>query len=120
MLLADLLEDYGQLPEYSGIELVDVDQVSLFGDRPINIAATRGSIAEMETLLSAGADLNSPGEHGYTPLHNAVEQGAKEAVEWLISNGANRLAINDWGMSPSDLAAALNEHVIGELLTRQP
>ncbi len=72
--------------------------------------------AEMETLLSAGADLSSPGEHGYTPLHNAVEQGAKEAVEWLIANGANRFATNDWGMRPSDLAAALGESVIGELL----
>lgn len=116
MSLVDLFGDYGQLPEYSGIALVDVDQISLFGDRPINVAATRGSIAEMETLLSAGADLNSPGEHGYTPLHNAVEQGAKEAVEWLILNGANRFAINDWGMSPSDLAAALGEGLIGGLL----
>lgn len=70
----------------------------------------------METLLSAGADPNRPGEHGYTPLHNAVEQGANEAVEWLIANGANRFAINDWGMSPSDLAAALGESVIGEML----
>ncbi len=70
----------------------------------------------METLLSAGADLNSPGEHGYTPLHNAVEQGSEEVVKWLIKNGANRLAINDWGMSPSDLAAALDESAIGKLL----
>lgn len=116
MLLADLLVDYSQLPEYSGITLADVDQISLFGDRPINVAATRGSIAEMETLLSAGADLNSPGEHGYTPLHNAVEQGSKEAVEWLVANGANRFAINDWGMSPSDLAAALGEDAIRGLL----
>ncbi len=41
---------------------------------------------------------------------------SKEAVEWLIKNGANCLAINDWGMRPSDLAAALDESVIGELL----
>lgn len=116
MQLADLLEDYSRLPEYSGITLAEVDQISLFGDRPINLAATRGSVAEMETLLAAGADLNSPGEHGYTPLHNAVEQGAKEAVEWLIAKGANRFAINDWGMSASDLAAALGESVIAALL----
>ncbi|WP_313455367.1 ankyrin repeat domain-containing protein [Stenotrophomonas sp.] len=116
MLLADLLEGYGQLPEYSGITLADVDQISLFGDVPINVAATRGSIVEMETLLSVGADLDSPGEHGCTPLHNAVEQGARDAVEWLILNGANRSAINDWGMSPSDLAAALGESLIGGLL----
>lgn len=116
MSLVDLFGDYGQLPEYSGIALADVNQISLFGDRPINVAATRGSIAEIETLLSAGADLNSRGEHGYTPLDSAVEQGEKEAVEWLILNGANRFAINDWGMSPSDLAAALGESLIGGLL----
>lgn len=30
---------------------------------------------------------DSRGEHGYTPLHNATEQGALEAVMWLISKG---------------------------------
>lgn len=109
MLLADLLQEYASLPEYSGAPIADVHQVSLFGDRPINIAATRGDIRELELLLMAGADINSRGEHGYTPLHNATEQGALEAVMWLISKGADRFARNDWDWTPLDLAVGLGE-----------
>lgn len=52
---------------------------------------------------------DSRGEHGYTPLHNATEQGALEAVMWLISKGADRFARNDWDWTPLDLAVGLGE-----------
>ncbi|WP_312316605.1 ankyrin repeat domain-containing protein [Stenotrophomonas sp.] len=117
MLLSEVLADYAGLPEYSGVKLVDVNQVSLFGDRPINIAATRGSIAELQALFLAGADINSPGEHGYTPLHNATEQGALDAVKWLIENGADRGARNDLGWTALDLATALGEVGLYELVS---
>lgn len=98
------------------MSLLHVNQVSLFGERPINIAATRGSVSDMTALVSAGASVNSAGEHGYTPLHNAVEQGMLDAVKWLLAQGADRLATNDWGMTPRDLAADLDEQVLFELL----
>ncbi|MEA9482354.1 ankyrin repeat domain-containing protein [Xanthomonas campestris] len=116
MLVSELFEEYSQLPEYVGIRLLDVNQVSLFGDRPINIAATRGSIPEMEVLVSLGADVNSAGEHGYTPLHNAVEQGIVVAVKWLLERGANKEAVNDAGMTPKGLAVVLGEKELVEVL----
>ncbi|AMU97536.1 MULTISPECIES: ankyrin repeat domain-containing protein [Xanthomonas] len=119
MLIGDLFKDYGQLPEYIGIRLLDVNQVSLFGDRPINIAATRGSISELEVLVSLGADVNSAGEHGYTPLHNAVEQGMVVAVKWLLERGANKEAVNDAGMTPRELALVLDEKELVEMLNDQ-
>ncbi|MEZ5627899.1 MAG: ankyrin repeat domain-containing protein [Rhodocyclaceae bacterium] len=64
-----ILTDYESLPEYSGLNLVDVNQVNLFGDRPINIAATRGSSEELETLVAHGAPtINDAGGYGYTPF----------------------------------------------------
>lgn len=70
-----LLAEYSALPEFSGLECADVNSLGLFGDRPIHIAATRGDIDEIQLILGHGADINCKGEHGYTALHDAVEQG---------------------------------------------
>jgi len=75
--LALLLKEYSTLPECSCIECSGVNSLSLFGGRPIHIAATRGDVEEIELLLSHGADIDCKGEHGYTALHDAVEQGKK-------------------------------------------
>lgn len=116
MTLEQLLSDYQRLPEFVGIELRDARQISAFGDRPINIAATRGSIEELEVLLAHGADVDSAGEHGYTPLHNAVEQGMLGAVTWLLRHGANKEVRNSLGDSPRELAVVLGEMEISGLL----
>jgi hypothetical protein len=63
-----LLSQYQELPEFMGIKITHVDQVSAFGDMPINVAATRGSIEELETLLGAGADVNSERRRDSWPL----------------------------------------------------
>jgi ankyrin repeat protein len=117
MKVIELLNDYQKLPEYSEVELEDVNQVSLFGDRPINIAATRGAIDEMATLIANGAHINNSGEHGYTPLHNAVEQGHVLAVEWLLKHGADSSLQNANGLNPLDLAKALDENDIITLIS---
>ncbi|PTT58947.1 ankyrin repeat domain-containing protein [Stenotrophomonas sp. HMWF003] len=112
-----LLSLYRELPEFIGIRITRVDQASAFGDMPMNVAATRGSIEELETLLGAGADVNSAGEHGYTPLHNAVEQGKYEAVEWLLRHGAHRGIRNEAGETPGQLASLLGETEIAAHLS---
>jgi ankyrin repeat protein len=117
-LVTEILARYSQLPEYSGIALLHVNQVSLFGDRPINVAATRGSIPEMAALVLAGANVNSAGEHGYTPLHNAVEQGEVDAVEWLLDHGADPSVADNAGSTPRDLAVVLSEGELADMLDR--
>lgn len=116
MKFEDLIKDYESLPEYSGLKLKDVNQVSIFGDRPINVAATRGSIDELAMLVAHGACVNDAGEHGYTPLHNAVEQGYIEAVKWLLANGADRSIRNHKGEKPAELAKLLGEDSIAAVL----
>lgn len=107
-----ILEDYKMLPEYSGVELLGVDTKSLFGDWPINVAATRGSLHELTVLLRNGSDINAKGEHKYTPLHNSVEQGKLEATRFLVERGADLLARNNNGDTPADLAKILGESEI--------
>ncbi len=116
MKVEDVLTLYKDLPEYAGIELDGVKKMSLFGDYPINVAATRGSVREMSALFNVGADLNASGEHGYTPLHNAVEQSNVEAVKWLLENGADKGLCNSSGETPADLATILSENLIESIL----
>lgn len=48
--------------------MTDVNQVGPFGERPLDVAAVRGNLKEIYALLDGGADVNAPGEHGYTAL----------------------------------------------------
>jgi uncharacterized protein len=114
--LAEVLAKYSALPEYLGESPDSVASKSLFGDFPINIASTRGVLEEVIILLEAGADIDQRGEHGYTPLHNAVEQSHKAVVEHLLASGAKPKVVNDDGLTPAQLARMLNEHEILLLL----
>ncbi len=114
--LRDVLASYSDLPEYLGKDCASVASVSLFGDYPINIAATRGKPDELVALLEAGADINQRGEHGYTPLHNAVEQGHISIVKYLLKRGAIREIINNDGQTPEQLARILGENRISSVL----
>src|SRR5690242_14396199 len=103
---AEVLRRYKDedLPAFSGIDLKDVDQVGLFGERPLHIAACRGITEEIEALIKAGAHVNAPGELGYTPLHEAVSQNHVEAIRILLEHGASVMAKNEDGKTPLDMA----------------
>jgi ankyrin repeat protein len=55
-------------------------------------------------LLDAGAKVDARGEHGYTPLHEAVEQAHIEAVRLLMLRGASQSVQNNWGQTPKEKA----------------
>ncbi len=103
---AQVLRRYKEedLPAFSGIDLKDVNQVGLFGERPLGVAACRGIVEEIEALIKAGANVNAPGERGYTPLHEAVAQNHVAAIQFLLEHGASIAAKNEDGKSPLDLA----------------
>lgn len=114
--LYNLLKEYEELPEYSEMEIPSINTKSLFGNYPINIAASRGLMEEVTLLLSYGADVNVHGEHGYTPLHDAVEQGHIDVVRLLIKSGANISAITENGTTPVELAVQLEKEEVFNFL----
>jgi ankyrin repeat protein len=102
--LAQIFEEYSELPEFIGMELHSVNQPGRFGDSMLQVAIIRRDLEEVECLLAAGADPNWRGQYGYTPLHNAVMWDLPEIVERLLKAGAKVDVANDDGRKPIDYA----------------
>lgn len=65
-----------------------------------NEAALRSAIL----LLASGARVNTPQQGGWTPLHQAADNGDLEMVLLLLRYGADAAARSDDGRTPHDLA----------------
>ncbi len=116
--LHEILEIYQWTDEFIGAIPTSVNARGNFGSLPIHIAAVRGDIDEIDTLLSHGALINAKGEHGYTPLHESVEQGHTAAVKLLLERGADTAARNDDNLTPYDLAKLTHQQEILLLLEK--
>lgn len=57
---------------------------------PVHDAAGRGDVDALRILLIDSTLLNAKDEFGYTPLHVATDRGRKEAVQYLVSQGADK------------------------------
>ena len=58
----------------------------------------------IELLLNAGADANAKDEDGWTALHHAASRGDKEIISLLLEFGADVGAENVHGYTPNDIA----------------
>ncbi|EBS7633454.1 ankyrin repeat domain-containing protein [Salmonella enterica] len=114
----DILKRYKEeeLPEFSGIDLISVNQPGIFGNYPIHVACVRGSMDEINALIHGGADINALGELGNTPLHEAIGQNNVEVVRLLLHLGGNVTVKNDFGDTPFDVAKNNNRQDIIKLL----
>ncbi|MEM7222117.1 MAG: ankyrin repeat domain-containing protein [Pseudomonadota bacterium] len=102
----DVLRRYEDedLPDFLEMRFTDVNQVGLFGNTPLEVAAVRGDLEEIDALLAAGADHNARCELGCTPLHGAAGQGHAEAVTRLLRAGASTDLLNEFGDIPRETA----------------
>jgi ankyrin repeat protein len=116
----DVLRRYKEesIPAFEGIELNNVNQVGLFDERPLHVACSRGIMEEVAALVEAGADLNAPGDVGYTPLHEAVSANHSEVVRYLLDHGASLDIKNEFGETPLDIAKIAKRKNMMKLLDR--
>lgn len=73
-------------------------------DSPLHVAARRGNLESVTSLIASGADVNVRNSDGSTPLHYAASEGYYDVVEYLIANGADVNAQDKEGQTPLHLA----------------
>ena len=61
----------------------------------LHLAARKGDLAQVQSLIAGGCDVNAPGV-----LHWAVEVNEKEIVELFLAHGADINVKNDNGETP--------------------
>ena len=70
----------------------DADALGYIDDKdntPLILAVQKGDRAEVESLLSRGADINMPMWAGFTPLITAIREDKPEIAKLLIQKGAD-------------------------------
>jgi len=85
----EILDEMSTIPEFDGGPRPTVNFKGFFGNTPLKVAAVRGDIEAIRLLVSAGAEIDSINEHGWTPLHFAVGLGHYEAASLLLQLGAS-------------------------------
>jgi ankyrin repeat protein len=84
---------------------------------PAHLAVELEDVPRLRQLLDGGADVQDPDEYGTTLLHHSVDVEGDGAVQsggplhvdvtaFLLSRGADPLAVNRQGQTPLDWAAA--------------
>jgi ankyrin repeat protein len=56
---------------------------------PLIEAVRSGQLTRVKELIDSGADINAPGEQGWTPLNWAAGKGNLEIVRFLVESGAD-------------------------------
>ena len=98
----------------SGLE---ADDFGPNGVTPLMIAARRGALDAMNTLVDAGADPNRRDRRfDWTPLMHAVHTGQAKAAEALLERGADPNLGTEGGLTPLMMAAGDSDPRIVELL----
>lgn len=70
-----------------GLQSRLLDAKDTFGDSAFIIACTTGQHSAVQALLQYGADPNTPGELGNTPLVEAVSKGHRRTATLLLNSG---------------------------------
>ena len=80
------------------------------------VAAWKGDLIKVQTLLEMGANPNAKDDNGWTPLHWAAQEGHVDVVRVLLERGANPNAKDEYGDTPLHNAAQKGHVEIVKLL----
>lgn len=80
----------------------DVNAINQAGETPLMLAAIKGRLPWVKTLVERGAHVN---EAGWSPLHYAASGPNEAVVRWLLEQGADINARSPNGTTPLMMAA---------------
>ena len=87
-----------------GVEISSIKQRNFMGDTVLHTVCSWGDVDAARLLVSSGADVNSVGDQGATPLFNAIIGKNYEVVSLLLDAGADPNRKNDYNRSVLDYA----------------
>lgn len=79
-------------------------KVNRSGWTPLHYAASGPSLAALELLLERGADVEAPSPNGTTAVMMAARYGSDDATFALVKKGASLTKKNDKGFNAADFA----------------
>jgi ankyrin repeat protein len=97
--IARVFAAMSELPDFSGIDLSDINASGTDGDNALHYVVRRGDHSAAKALIEAGIDINRAGDRGFTPLHVACSCGDIEMVRLLVENGTDLFSLSE-GDSP--------------------
>ena len=87
------------------------------GATPLINAVQENRLEHINLLITAGADVNARDGRNFTSLHRAAERGYIEAVEILLTNGADPSIVAE-NNTPLSLAVMRGEKKIADILQK--
>jgi len=91
-------------PDKFGEFVVTLASTQSDGDGVLHTLLYSDENYPVRALVDAGADINSTGNLGYTPLHVAAWRGNLEMTEFLLSSNADKNRRCNRGKTPADVA----------------
>jgi uncharacterized protein len=90
--------------------------VNKTGWTPLHYAATTGQLSVIDMLLENYAYIDAESPNGSTPLMMAAHYGSLEAVERLLTAGADPLLKNEKGLTAIDFAYGANRPEVAKII----
>lgn len=91
---------------------------NFMANRPVHAALASRRWEAAKLLLAAGAEINRPDGHGWTPLLLTANNGGAEMVAYLLERGADPRVKNGKGQDAQELAEAGNHMEVVALLQK--
>jgi ankyrin repeat protein len=122
MTADDVLARYlnEDLPDFTGLAQLTVNQQGRFENYPLNVAATRGSVEEVQALLAGRADVRNVGDMGNLALHDAIDSGNVDIIRLLLQADSPVDVRNEFDQTPQALAAASADPAVRALFSAPP
>ena len=94
----------------------DVDARGGYRGSPLLAAFIKDDIITASSLLQRGADVNVLDNHGFSPLHQASEEGRIDIVRFLLEHDADVNLQGSTGVTPLGSASHAGEIEVSRLL----
>lgn len=88
-----------------------INRLNAHHETPLLVAVGANDIKQTKKLVRLHANVNLPDQNGWTPLHDAAQQGNIPITRFLLASGANLEARNSYQETPLIVAALATDNM---------